>query len=126
MWILDLITNNPKMLNFNLIGAGVSDKPQWTVLRHNGPMFPPEYEPHNIPVFINGKEIVLPPHAEEYATMFARYLGTDYMESNTFKKNFWKDFKPTLSKDLNINSLDDIDFTLIKNYINKEKEKNKI
>jgi DNA topoisomerase-1 len=122
MWILDLITNNPKMLNFNLIGAGVSDKPQWTVLRHNGPMFPPEYEPHNIPVFINGKEIVLPPHAEEYATMFARYLGTDYMESNTFKKNFWKDFKPTL-ENISVNSLEDIDFSPIKKYLDREKEK---
>ena len=28
-----------------LIGGG---KPQWTVFRHNGPMFPPEYEPHKV------------------------------------------------------------------------------
>ena len=54
MWILDLITNNPKLLNFNLIGAGT--KPQWTVLKHNGPMFPPEYIPHKIPVIINNEE----------------------------------------------------------------------
>jgi DNA topoisomerase-1 len=122
MWILDLITNNPKLLNFNLIGAGVSDKPQWTVLRHNGPMFPPEYEPHKIPVFINGKEVTLPSQAEEYATMFARYLGTDYMESTTFKKNFWKDFKPTLGN-VQVSSLDEIDFSPIKKYLDREKEK---
>ena len=33
MWILELI-------------GGGSDKPQWSVLRHNGPMFPSEYVPH--------------------------------------------------------------------------------
>ena len=37
MWILE-----------SLIGGG--DKPQWTVLRHNGPMFPPEYEYKKIPI----------------------------------------------------------------------------
>jgi DNA topoisomerase-1 len=120
MWILDLITNNPKLLNFNLIGAGT--KPQWTVLKHNGPMFPPEYEPHKIPVFINGNEVILPIQAEEYATMFARYLDSDYMNSNTFKKNFWKDFKPTL-ENIKVSSLDEIDFSPIKKYLNKEKEK---
>ncbi len=82
MWILELI--------------GGADKPQWSVLRHNGPMFPSEYEQHKIPVIINGKEIILPKQAEEYATMFSRYLESPYMESNSFKKNFLKDFKPTL------------------------------
>ena len=122
MWILDLITNNIKLPKFNLSGAGVSNKPQWTVLKHNGPMFPSEYEPHKIPVFINGKEIILPSNAEEYATMFARYLGTNYMESSTFKKNFWKDFKPTL-ENIQVSSLDEIDFSPIKKYLDKEKEK---
>ena len=122
MWILDLIANNIKLLNFNLNGAGVSNKPQWTILKHNGPMFPSEYEPHKIPVFINSKEIILPSQAEEYATMFARYLGTNYMESTTFKKNFWKDFKVTLGN-IQVSSLDEIDFSPIKKYLDKEKEK---
>jgi DNA topoisomerase-1 len=122
MWILDLITNNPRLLNFNLIGGGVNDKPKWTVLKHNGPMFPPEYEPHKTPVIINGKEVILPSLAEEYATMFARYLETKYMESSIFKKNFWKDFKQTL-ENIQVSSLDEIDFSLIKKYLNKEKEK---
>jgi DNA topoisomerase-1 len=122
MWILDLITNNPRLLNFNLIGGGVNDKPKWTVLKHNGPMFPPEYEPHKTPVIINGKEVILPSLAEEYATMFARYLETKYIESSIFKKNFWKDFKPTL-ENIQVSSLDEIDFSLIKKYLNKEKEK---
>lgn len=107
--------------NFNqMFGGG---KPQWTVLQHNGPMFPPEYEPHKIPVIINGKEIILSKQAEEYATMFARFIDTDYMQNNTFKKNFWKELKRVLPSDLNIVSLDQIDFSLIKNYLIMEKNK---
>jgi DNA topoisomerase-1 len=102
-----------------MFGGG---KPQWTVLKHNGPMFPPIYKPHNIPVIINGKEVLLPEQAEEYATMYAKFIDTPYIENNTFKKNFWKDFKPTL-KEIVVNSLDDIDFTSIKNYLIREKEK---
>jgi DNA topoisomerase-1 len=108
MWILELI--------------GGADKPQWTVLKHNGPMFPPEYEQHKVPVIINQKEIILPKQAEEYATMYSRYLGSPYMESNSFKKNFWKDFKPTL-ENISVSSLDEIDFSLIKKYLDREKEK---
>ena len=98
-------------------------KPQWTVLQHNGPMFPPPYKPHQIPVIINGKEVLLPELAEEYATMFAKFIDTPYMESNTFKKNFWKELKPTLGPNIQVESLDKIDFTPIKNYLIMEKEK---
>ena len=105
---------------FNLMFGG--GKPQWTVLKHNGPMFPPPYKSHKIPIIIKGKEIILPEKAEEYATMFAKYINTDYIENNSFKKNFWKDFKPTLPSELNIQSIDDIDFSLINNYLIKQKE----
>ena len=103
-----------------MFGGGAS---QWTVLQHNGPMFPPNYEPHNIPVIVNDKEVILPPQAEEYATMFAKFIDTPYYENNIFKKNFWKDFKNTLPTTLNIQSLDQINFILIKNYLIMEKDK---
>jgi DNA topoisomerase-1 len=61
-----------------MFGGG---KPQWTVLKHNGPMFPPPYKPHKIPVIINGKEVVLPEQTEEYATMFAKFIDTQYLEN---------------------------------------------
>lgn len=108
MWILELI--------------GGADKPQWKVFRHNGPMFPPKYVPHKIPVIINNKEVILPELAEEYATMLARYIGTPYMESHIFKKNFWKDFKPTLGN-INASTLEEIDFSLIRKYLDVEKAK---
>ncbi len=107
----------------NLMCGG--GKPQWTVLQHNGPMFPPAYEPHKVPVIINGGEVVLPELAEEYATMYARFIDTPYNESTTFKKNFWKEFKPTLPNNIlaQAQSIEQIDFTPIKNYLLMEKEK---
>jgi DNA topoisomerase-1 len=104
------------------IGGG--NTKQWTVFKHNGPMFPPEYVPHKIPIIVKNKNIVLPALAEEYATMFAKYIDTKYYEINSFRKNFWKDFKPTLGN-IEINSLEEIDFSLIKKYLEKEKEKKK-
>ena len=32
---------------------------QWTILKHNGPMFPDEYIPHKTPVIINNQKIIL-------------------------------------------------------------------
>ena len=103
-----------------MLGGG---KPQWTVLQHNGPMFPPAYVPHGKPVIINGNEVTLSDLGEEYATMYAKFIDTPYMENNTFKKNFWKELKPTLPSNLNVQSLDQIDFTPIKNYLIMEKDK---
>ena len=112
---------NPIHWKFNLYGGSATQK-QWSILEHNGPFFPPEYEPHKIPIIFNSNQIILPSLAEEYATMFAKYIDTIYY-TNTFKKNFWKDFKPTLPSEYNINSLEQLDFTLIKNFLIKEKEK---
>lgn len=105
-----------------LIGAG---KPQWTVFRHNGPYFPLEYEPHKIPILFKNNEIILPPEAEEYATMYAKYLGTDYIEKSKFNKNFFSDFKTVLPDRLKDSKIDDFDFINIKRYLDKESEKNK-
>jgi DNA topoisomerase-1 len=112
------------MFTFKNFFIGGGNTKQWSVLRHNGPMFPPEYVPHKVPIIINDKNIILPPLAEEYATMFAKYIDTKYYEINSFKKNFWKDFKPTL-ENINVNSLDEIDFSLIKKYLEKQKEDKK-
>ena len=105
-----------------LVGGG---KPQWTVLKHNGPFFPPEYIPHNIPIIFTGKKIKLPAIAEEYATLYSKYIGSNYEENNKFKKNFWNDFKKLLPNDLKINNLEDIDFSLIRDHYLKEAEKKK-
>lgn len=105
-----------------LVGAG---KRKWTVFRHNGPYFPPEYEKHDIPVIVNGEKVILPEQAEEYITLYARYISTDYIENPKFNKNFWNDFKQYLPKELNINNLEDMNLKLIKKYIDDIAERNR-
>ena len=105
-----------------LLGAG---KPQWTVFRHNGPLFPPEYEPHKTPIKFLGEEIILPSIAEEYATLYSKYIGTEYIERGKFNKNFFKDFKQVLPDKMKNSKIEDFDFNLIKNYLDKESEKRK-
>ena len=102
-----------------MLGGG---KPQWTFLQHNGPMFPPEYKPHRKPIIVNGKEIILTPLAEEYATMYAKFLDTDYINNSKFNKNFWLDFKPTITN-YDIDNLQSIDFSIIKKYLDEQKQK---
>ena len=109
------------MLSFKTFFLGGGITKQWTVLKHNGPFFPPEYVPHMIPIIVNNQKIILNKEAEEYATIYAKYLDTKYVEISSFKKNFWKDFKQYI-KNENINSLDEIDFSLIKEHLEKEKE----
>ena len=93
----------------NKLGGG---KFKWTVLKHNGPMFPPPYVPHRTPIIINNQPFILNPDAEELATLYAKYLGSEYLENNRFKRNFWKDFKKVLPSGLEstILSIDDLDF----------------
>ena len=105
-----------------LVGAG---KRKWTVFRHNGPYFPPDYQKHNIPVIVNGKNIILPEQAEEYITLYAKYIDTDYVNNPKFNKNFWNDFKPYLPKELNINDLESMDLKLIKKHLDTLAENNR-
>ncbi len=105
-----------------LLGSG---KPQWKIFRHNGPMFPPEYVPHKTPIIFRGEEFILPSLAEEYATLYAKYINTDYVNKPKFNKNFFNDFKKVLPDNLRKSSIEDFDFSLIKNYIENENQKKK-
>lgn len=96
-------------------------KYKWTTLRHNGVLFPPDYVPHKIPIIYEGEKVYLDPKSEEYATLYARYLESEYTKNNKFNKNFWKDWKKVLG-DSQIKSLEGCDFSLIYNHILKQKE----
>ena len=52
-------------------------KRKWETFQHNGVMFPPEYEPHGIPIIYKGTEIKLPILAEEYATIYANFIESE-------------------------------------------------
>jgi len=98
---------------------------QWSELIHNGPMFPSLYEPHNIPIKIKGNTTKLNPLAEEYITMYARYIDTEYSKNSRFNKNFLHDWKKTLDRENVVNSMEDVDVTEIKTHLEKNKEENK-
>ena len=73
------------------------EEPKWEFqLEHNGVLFPPEYEPHGIPILYDGEPVELSPEAEEVATMFEAMRESDYMNKHTFRKNFWEDWKAVL------------------------------
>ena len=99
---------------------------QWDVLIHNGPMFVPLYEPHNIPVIINGNKYQLSGLAEEYITMYARYIDTDYVKNirigNKFNKNFLHDWRKTLPNNIKISSMEEVNVSDIKKHLDKIKE----
>lgn len=116
--------NNYIITKYWINQMGGDKEEKWTTLEHNGVIFPDDYEPTQTPIKYDGKEIILNEDAEEAAFFYAKYLDTEYLENSKFKKNFWKDFKSLLEND-EINDFDKIDFSLMKNYLEKQKEERK-
>lgn len=77
-------------------GKGGNDGVKWTTLEHHGVVFPPEYEPHGVPMKYKGEPVELEAKAEEIATFYAAKLETDYVKKDVFNKNFFDDFKSSL------------------------------
>jgi DNA topoisomerase-1 len=102
----------------------MNDK-KWTVFRHNGPYFPSLYERHNKDIYFNGNKINVPDIVEEYLTLYAKYIGTDYDKNIRFKKNFFSDLKKVLPKDINATSIDDFDLTEVKKHLDNISERRK-
>ncbi|CAG9329250.1 unnamed protein product [Blepharisma stoltei] len=98
---------------------------KWTTLSHHGVIFPPPYSPHKIPIIYEGNPIILKPHQEEAATLWASVIGTQWETKETFRKNFERSFLETLGKRHKIKSLDKCDFSQIVEYLEKEKENKK-
>ena len=71
---------------------------KWTTLEHNGVMFPPEYEPHGIPITYDGAPFALKPDEEEVATMFAVMRKFEYYTNPVFRKNFFREWTAILNK----------------------------
>ena len=117
-------------LVYNQFGGKANEEPKWKTFSHNGVLFPEPYVPHKIPIIFTdstGKKekIVLDPESEEYATIYAKFLDTEYVKNRIFNKNFFNDWKSYLKKGgfKDILSLDNIDFSLIQDFLLKEKEK---
>jgi DNA topoisomerase-1 len=112
---------------YNQFGGKKNNDAKWATFKHNGVMFPEPYEPHKIPLLYNGKRINLDPESEEYATIYAKFTGTEYLNNKIFNKNFFNDWKIYLKKGgfSEITELEKCDFSLIYDYITKHKEEKK-
>ena len=88
----------------------------WTSLLHNGIYFPPLYTPlpSNVKILYEGKPISLTLEQEEPAYLYAKYIGTEYVQSKRFNKNFFNDWKKILGKDSIVREFDKIDFLTVK------------
>jgi len=102
--------------------GGKNNKSRWTKLYHNGPMFPDEYIPHKTPLIYKNEHIILSSEAEEFASIYAKYIDTEYIKNKKFNKNFWNDWKKLLNNP-KITCLEDCNFSLIQKHILSEKEK---
>ncbi len=108
-------------MSYILYGGGGK---QWDTLYHNGPMFAPLYESHNIPIIINNKKYQLTNLAEEYITLYARYIDTDYVKNNRFNKNFLNDWRKVLPSHIakSFTNMNEVNLVDIKKYLDKIKE----
>ena len=112
---------------YNQFGGAKNNEAKWSTFSHSGVLFPDPYESHGIPLIYDGKEIVLDPESEEYATIYAKFIDTDYIKSSTFRKNFFNDWKVYLKKNKfnEITDFDKCDFSKIYNYLLNIKEHKK-
>lgn len=114
-------------LLYNQFGGKNNDEAKWETFRHNGVLFPDPYVPHGIPLLYDGKKINLKPNSEEYATIYAKFLDTEYVKNKTFNKNFFNDWTKILKEDghTEITNFESCDFSLIFKYLLEHKDKKK-
>jgi len=118
---------NKKLFNYivnNQFGGKDGDKPKWKSFKHNGVLFPEPYIPHNIPIIYNGEKIVLDSISEEYASIYAKFTGTEYIKNKSFNNNFFNDWKIYLKNGgfSKITDLEKCNFNLIYKHLTKLKE----
>ena len=99
----------------------------WKTLEHNGVVFPPDYEPHGVPLTYDGQDVKLLPHEEEIAGFFAVMKDTDYALKPVFVKNFMDGFRAALRNGPHafITDFKKCDFTKMYNHFAKIREEKK-
>lgn len=109
------------------------DSIKWTTLRHNGVIFPPDYQPlpSHIKLYYEGTPVALPPQAEEVAGFFAALLESEHAKNPVFQKNFFEDFLQVLKESggaknsIEIKEFEKCDFRKIYDYFELQKEQKK-
>lgn len=107
----------------------LSDGQKWSTLEHNGPLFPPEYEPlpSNVQFLYDGEPVKLSLATEEVATFFAKMLDHEYTTKEIFQNNFFNDWREVMEESERrlIKKLSKCDFSSIHKYFVEKAEEKK-
>jgi len=105
------------------------DGVKWRFLEHKGPYFCVPYEPlpDEVRFWYDGKVLRLTEETEECATFYGRMLDHDYTTKEVFNKNFFKDWRKTMSAEEKeiIRDLSKCDFSEIDAHFKKYTEERK-
>lgn len=105
------------------------NKTKWTQLEHHAVTFPPAYEalPGNVKLRVKAtkKDINLSLENEEVATWWADAEVTDFAAKDKVRENFWLSFKHAVASHPEVKGLEDLDFTHIKEHLDKAREEKK-
>jgi len=95
---------------------------KWKTLKHNGILFPPDFESKGIKIKIKGQDVPLNLLQEEMIYQWAKKKDTPYAEDKVFQKNFVLDFAKTFNGKYKNLELSDINFSNPFKLVDKEKD----
>ena len=100
---------------------------KWNELHHNGVMFYPEYERHNIDIKYEDKIVKIGSEAEEFITLYVHPRFDKYRNAK-FVKNFFNDWKKLLTKENQqiIKDFNKLDYSKIEEHVKNKIEENKL
>nr|CAG4643774.1 EOG090X0296 [Lepidurus arcticus] len=106
-----------------------ADGVKWKTLVHKGPVFAPDYVPlpKHVKFHYNGKHMQLSQDSEEIATFYGKMLDHDYTTKEIFNKNFFKDWRKTMTSTERetITDLKKCDFSEMNTYFKEQSEQKK-
>ena len=100
-----------------------NNKKRWKTLRHNGIIFPPEYESRKFSITIRGKKIKPDLLQEEMAYQWAKKKDTPYVQDDVFQSNFTKDLAAALGPEYKGLEYKDVDFAEVYRIVDMEKDR---
>jgi len=95
---------------------------KWKTLKHNGILFPPDFESQGIKIKIKGEKVDLGLLQEEMIYHWAKKKDTPYVQDKVFQKNFVGDFAKKLDGKFKKISFSDIDFSDAFKVVDQEKD----
>ena len=106
---------------------------KWQFLEHNGPIFPPLYDPlpESVKFYYKGSALKLSPLTEEFACIYSRtFLNNhpDFKIPEIFNQNFMEGWREIMTEEERkiICNLEECNFTELKEYFLQKKANDKL